>query len=342
MKKSNPDEHILIPQLVSEDTELEVTLRPAGFDDYIGQEQTKANIVVAIQAAKQRKEPLDHVLIHGVSGLGKTTLAMIIAREMGAQIRATSGPAIERPGDLVSLLTNLEPGSILFIDEIHRLPRVVEEVLYSAMEDYFLDIVLGKGPAARSLRLDLPPFTLIGATTKVSALSAPLRNRFGSLYKLDFYEEADIKKIVERSARIMGLQVEDGISELIASSARRTPRVANRLLKRVRDFAEVENNGVVSRAIVKLAFDRLNIDNLGLDEVDRKILSTLITRFNGGPVGLKTLAAALAEEVDTLEDVYEPYLLRIGLLQRTAKGRTATPLAYQHLSIKSGGNPNLL
>ncbi len=334
MEKSLPDS-LTASQSSPLDQELETTLRPSSFNEYIGQAQVKEGLDIAIKACLKREEPLDHTLIYGVSGLGKTTLALIIAKVMDTNIHSTSGPAIERPADLVSILTNLEKGDILFIDEIHRLSHVVEEVLYSAMEDFRIDLVLGKGPAARSLRLDLPPFTLIGATTKIASLSSPLRSRFGNLYKLDFYEEADIKQIVTRSARILNVEVDDESSQIIARSARRTPRIANRLLKRVRDFAEVTNSGVITAPVATEAMERLNIDKLGLDEVDRKILTTLIERFKGGPVGLKTIAAAIAEEADTIEDVYEPYLLRLGLLERTAKGRMASPLAYEHLGLSA-------
>lgn len=332
MENSHPDS-LTDNQVSPLDQEIETTLRPGSFDEYIGQAQVKEGLDIAIKACLMRGEPLDHTLIYGVSGLGKTTLALIIASVMGRQIHITSGPAIERPADLVSILTNLEKGDIIFIDEIHRLSRVVEEVLYSAMEDFRIDLVLGKGPAARSLRLELPPFTLIGATTKIASLSAPLRSRFGNLYKLDFYEEEDIQKIIERSAKILSVTLDPESSQIIARSSRRTPRIANRLLKRVRDFAAVTSGGTITASVAKDAMERLSIDELGLDEVDRKILTTLIERFKGGPVGLKTIAAAIAEEADTIEDVYEPYLLRLGLLERTAKGRVASKAAYLHLNL---------
>lgn len=311
--------------------ETEFTLRPRDFASYIGQDNTKRNLRVAIAAAKKRGEALDHVLLHGAPGLGKTTLAGVIARELGANLRVTSGPAIERAGDLASLLTNLEDGDVLFIDEIHRLPRTVEEVLYPGMEDYKLDIILGKGPSARSLRLDLPHFTIIGATTRVGALSAALRDRFGMLHRLEFYTDDEIAKIVRRSAKILKLAVEDKAVGEIARRARLTPRVANRLLRRVRDMADVEGNGRVTAAIARKALELLEIDELGLDNADRTMLNAMIKSHSGGPVGIETIAALTSEERATIEDVYEPYLLQIGLLERTPRGRKVTRRAYEHL-----------
>lgn len=315
----------------SEDRDLDASLRPATLDDYIGQTGMKDSLRVFLEAARRRQQPIEHVLVHGAPGLGKTTLAHIIANEMKAPIRVTSGPAIEHAGDLAAILSNLEPGSILFIDEIHRLNRTVEEILYPAMEDYQLDIVLGKGPSARTVRLDLPRFTLIGATTRMSLLSSPLRDRFGVVYRLEFYEPNELTDILRRSARILSTEIHPEAAELISQRSRRTPRVANRLLKRVRDFAEVKGTGAITPPVTAAALDTLNIDPLGLDQVDRKILQFIIEKFKGGPVGLNTIAAGVAEDIDTLEDIYEPFLLQLGLLSRTPRGRVATPAAYQHL-----------
>ncbi|MCL6516506.1 Holliday junction branch migration DNA helicase RuvB [Alicyclobacillus sp.] len=309
------------------------TLRPRFLDDYIGQSGVKENLRVFIQAAKERSEPLDHVLLYGPPGLGKTSLSMVIANELGVNIRITSGPAIERPGDLAALLTNLQPGDVLFIDEIHRLPRTVEEVLYPAMEDFALDIVIGKGPAARSVRLDLPRFTLIGATTRAGLLSSPLRDRFGVIIHLDYYPVADLARIVRRTADILRVPVDEDAAEEIARRSRGTPRVANRLLKRVRDFAQVAQAAVLTRELAQAALAKLQVDELGLDELDDRVLQTLIHKFSGGPVGLETLAAAVGEEPGTIEDVYEPYLIQMGLIQRTPRGRVATALAYRHLGV---------
>jgi len=314
--------------------ELEQTLRPRDFKSYVGQERLKKNLMLAITAAKKRDEPIDHVLLYGPPGLGKTTMATVIANEMGAQIRVTSGPAIERAGDLASLLTNLQDGDILFIDEIHRLHRVVEEVLYSAMEDFKLDIMLGKGPSARSLRLDLPKFTIIGATTRTGALAAPLRDRFGMIHRLEFYEPDEIKKIIKRAAGILNAPIDDEASALLAGRARLTPRIANRLLKRVRDYADVNGDGIIDAKIATEALGLLEIDSLGLDPADRGLLVAIMEHHNGGPVGVETLAALTAEERTTIEDFYEPYLMQIGLLERTPRGRKVTVRAWEHLGKK--------
>lgn len=325
------EETPIIPEQTPDEVEFELTLRPRTFVEYIGQDAVKENLRIAIAAAKKRGEPLEHVLIHGSPGLGKTTLAQILASEMGAQIRVTSGPAIERPGDLASLLTNLQPGDILFIDEIHRLNRTVEEVLYPAMEDYALDLMIGKGPAARSLRLDLPKFTLVGATTRIGAISSPMRDRFGNVHGLEFYNLGDMTEIVERSGRILKVTVEPAAITEIARRSRRTPRIANRLLKRVRDYAEVEADGTITQELAARALERLEVDAMGLDRIDRKILQTIAQTFGGGPVGIETIAAATAEDRDTLEVVYEPYLLQLGFLQRTPKGRVITEAGVRHL-----------
>jgi Holliday junction DNA helicase RuvB len=311
---------------------LENTLRPRDFANYIGQDHLKQNLELAITAAKQRGEPLDHVLLYGPPGLGKTTMASVIAHEMGAQIRITSGPAIERAGDLASLLTNLQDGDILFVDEIHRLNRNVEEVLYSAMEDFKLDIMLGKGPSARSLRLDLPRFTIIGATTRVGALAAPLRDRFGMIHRLEFYTPEQIQLVIERAANILKIEVRPGASAELAKRARLTPRIANRLLKRVRDYADVNGDGIIDATVSKQALALLDIDHLGLDPADRLLLNAIIENYNGGPVGVETLAALTAEERSTIEDFIEPYLMQIGLLERTPRGRKVTHKAYTHLN----------
>jgi holliday junction DNA helicase RuvB len=316
------------------DETIETNLRPKDFANYIGQERLKKNLQLTIAAAKKRNEPIDHVLLYGPPGLGKTTMASVIANEMGAQIRITSGPAIERAGDLASLLTNLQDGDILFIDEIHRLNRTVEEVLYSAMEDFKLDIMLGKGPSARSLRLDLPKFTIIGATTRTGALAAPLRDRFGLIHRLEFYTPEEIAEIVHRSGDILNVEIEPEAATIVSTRARLTPRIANRILKRLRDFADVHGKGKIDAKIATEALALLEIDELGLDSGDRLLLSAIIDNYNGGPVGVETLAALIADERSTIEDFYEPYLLQIGLIERTPRGRKVTPKAYKHLNKK--------
>jgi len=311
--------------------EIEVTLRPKDFANYIGQKRLKTALKLAIEAAKKRGEPVDHVLLYGPPGLGKTTMANVIANEMGATIRVTSGPAIERAGDLASLLTNLQDGDILFVDEIHRLHRSIEEVLYSAMEDFKLDIMLGKGPSARSLRLDLPKFTIIGATTRTGALAAPLRDRFGIQHRLEFYNDDEITDIIKRAADILQVQIDDKAAQHLAKRSRLTPRIANRLLKRVRDYADVNGDGIIDTEISKSAMELLEIDELGLDPADRRVITTIIERHNGGPVGVDTLAALTGDERTTIEDFFEPYLMQIGLLERTPRGRKATQKAYEHM-----------
>lgn len=320
----------ITPERVSEDVQYENTLRPTSFDEYVGQESIKENLKVFIAAAKERGEPLDHCLLYGPPGLGKTTLANIIASEMGVSIRSTSGPVIERAGDLAAILTNLEPHDVLFIDEVHRLSSVVEEILYPAMEDYKIDIIIGQGPSARTVKLDLPPFTLVGATTRAGLLTSPLRDRFGVVNRLNFYGDDELGHILERSATILDVASDrDGIDE-IARRSRGTPRIANRLLRRVRDFAQVDHGGKITREVADAALARLEVDRAGFDSMDRSLLLVIIEKFGGGPVGLETLAAALSEEKDTIEDVYEPYLLQQGYLKRTPRGRVATPQAYRH------------
>lgn len=331
---------VLNSQANNEEDIIENTLRPKNLSEFVGQNQIKEPLLISITAAQKRSEAMEHVLLYGNPGLGKTTLAYIIAKEMNSNIKVTAGPALERVGDLAAILSNLSEGDVLFIDEIHRINKIVEEVLYSAMEDYALDIIIGKGPTARTLRMPLEKFTLIGATTKLNLLSSPLRDRFGHVFHLNFYEHEDIEKIVERNAKILNVDVNFTAIKLIAERARRTPRVANRLLKRVRDYAEVKHNGIIDKNIAESALEMLKVDKFGLDEVDRKILNQIIDNFNGGPVGLNTLAAAIAEEMQTIEDIYEPYLMQIGMLERTPRGRKATHLAYEHLNKKIKNNHN--
>ena len=322
-----------------EDVEVDTSLRPKRLGEYVGQEQIKENLNIFIQAAKNRKESLEHLIFHGPPGLGKTTISHIIASEMGVNIRCTSGPVITRAGDLAAILTNLEPGDILFIDEIHRLTHIVEEVLYPAMEEFKLDIMIGKGPSARSIRLDLPRFTLIGATTRAGLVSSPLRDRFGVSFRLDFYEEKDLQRIVERSALLLRIRIEPEGSLEIARRSRGTPRIANRLLRRVRDYAQVKGNGTVSKSVADQALTQLEVDDRGLDPMDRKLMLAILEKFQGGPVGLDNLAVAIGEEADTLEEVYEPFLIQAGFLQRTSQGRKATPLAYRHFGLVSSDRP---
>ena len=324
-------ERMISPRQGDDDRQLDLSLRPQCLAEYIGQDKVKENLGILIAAAKKRQEALDHVLLYGPPGLGKTTLAHVIANEMGVNIKITSGPAIERAGDLAAILTNLRQGDILFIDEVHRLGRAVEEILYPAMEDYALDIVIGKGPAARSIRLKLPRFTIIGATTRIAMLTSPLRDRFGIIYRLDFYDLEAMKTIVRRSAQILRVGIDEQGTHEVACRARGTPRVANRLLKRVRDYAEVRADGMITAQVARAGLDLLEVDELGLDEVDRKVLLAIIDKFDGGPVGLETIAAAISEEPDTIMDVYEPYLLQLGFLDRTPRGRVATRRAYEHL-----------
>ena len=326
------DERIINPELGDQGEErLENSLRPKTLDEYIGQDKVKENMKIYIEAAKKREEPLDHVLLYGPPGLGKTTLSNIIANEMNSKIKITSGPAIEKPGDLAALLTNLSEFDVLFIDEIHRLSKSVEEILYPALEDYTLDIIIGKGPSARSIRLDLPKFTLIGATTKAGSLTTPLRDRFGIVHRLELYSTEDLKKIINRSSNILEVNIEDEASTEIARRSRGTPRIANRLLKRVRDYAMVLGDGDITLKIAKHALNKLEIDELGLDEIDRKLLETMIVQYGGRPVGIEALAATVGEEIDTIEDVYEPYLIQIGFIARTLRGRKVLPPAYKHL-----------
>ncbi len=334
---------LVAPQDQSEDR-LDQALRPRSLSDLIGQERVKENLAILIEAARQRNEPLDHVLFYGPPGLGKTTFAHILSNEMDVNIKITSGPAIERPGDLAAILTNLRQGDVLFIDEAHRLGRSIEEVLYPAMEDFALDIIIGKGPSARSIRLKLPHFTMIGATTRLALVTAPLRARFGAVYRLDYYDQKAMHQIVSRAARVLGIEAEPSGVDEIAARGRGTPRVALRLLRRVRDFAEVRAQGIITRGVSQQALDLLDVDLLGLDDIDRRVLRTIIENYNGGPVGLSTIAASVSEEPDTIMDVVEPYLLQLGFLERTPQGRTATRKAYEHLHIAPPiqDQPNLL
>ncbi len=343
MIETSPNEQDLINPVSSvEETLFEATLRPQKLAEYVGQGKIKESLQILIDAAKGRKETLEHLLLYGPPGLGKTTLAHIVAKEVGVNIKITSGPAIEKAGDLAALLTNLTENDILFIDEIHRLNKTVEEILYPAMEDYNLDIVLGKGAGAKAVRLDLAKFTLIGATTRVGMLSAPLRDRFGMTYRLDYYEESEIEQILDRAAKILNIKIDDGGKIEIAKRSRRTPRIANRLLKRVRDFAQVKAGGKITEAVAQQALAMLDVDDLGLDTNDRRILEALIEKFGGGPVGISSLAAATSEDQGTIEDMYEPYLLRLGLIARTPKGRVATPAAYDHLKRPLNQKQNTL
>lgn len=328
------EERVVNQEADANELSFEQSLRPQNLKQYIGQDKVKENLSVFIEAARMREETLDHVLLYGPPGLGKTTLAVIIANEMGVNIRTTSGPAIERPGDLAAILSALEPGDVLFIDEIHRLPRTVEEVLYPAMEDFCLDIVIGKGPTARSVRIDLPPFTLVGATTRAGSLSAPLRDRFGVLSRLEYYKEAQLTDIVVRTAEIMETTMDPQAANEVARRSRGTPRIANRLLRRVRDFAQVRGDGTITLKLADYALELMQVDRLGLDHIDHKLLKNIIEKFRGGPVGLETIAATIGEEAHTIEDVYEPYLLQIGFLQRTPRGRMATALVYSHFGLE--------
>ncbi len=331
-----------VQDIKPEDQTIDSILRPSGWEEYIGQDKVKENLKIILQAARQRSEPVDHLLFHGQAGLGKTTLANLVAKEMGANIKITTGPAIEKMGDLAAVLSNLEPNDILFVDEIHRLNRLVEEVLYPAMESRKLHIIIGKGAGARTLSLDLPPFTLVGATTRVNLLSEPLRSRFGAIFRLDYYNHEDIEKIIDRSAKILGIKIESEALAVLAKASRFTPRIANRLLKRVRDYAEVHGNKIITKEVAEKTLEVLEIDALGLEMYDRLLLQTIIDKYGGGPVGVNTMAATLNEERDTIENVYEPYLIKLGLLKRTPGGRVVETLAFEHLKKKDKKNGGLL
>ena len=342
-EQQNTEERLVEPDTGGgEDIALDITLRPQKLTDFVGQKQIKQNLDISMQAAVQRREPIEHVLMYGNPGLGKTTLAHIIAKEMNSNIKVTSGPALEKVGDLAAILSNLQENDILFIDEIHGLNKSIEEILYPAMEDYALDIIIGKGPAARTIRMPLNRFTLIGATTKIGSLTAPLRDRFGHTFHLEFYDQEDIEKILQRNAAILEVDLHPQSCQLVAQRSRRTPRIANRLLKRVRDYAQVKGDGTISTDYAKNALGMLAIDHLGLDEIDRRLLTTMIEKFRGGPVGLNTLSAAISEEMNTIETIYEPFLLQLGFLERTPRGRKATPSAYNHLGFDNPNDTTLL